>query len=437
MTGRTRIRSRATLATVGALLCLLALPLSTAYARGLRVSVTPKTVAAGTTAHVSVHGATRRCALSLRVDRNGSHVTYQHSVRTTLKLVIPFESAGGRRVIRVRCGRRAASARFTVVASAKTSDPGTSKPPSTTSAANEAYSFGDGLPDGQGNPSQYAVAGGPNQGGGGFSTYWPLPTGLRASITESPGDNYSHNTVYTRDAVDLGVPKGTEIRAGFTGVVARVNNGCGEGNYSCGSGYGNYIYLKATDGTCALTAHLSQINVSLGQQIPQYTLLGLSGNTGASSGAHLHFNHVDCNSNRSLPWAPVEGGSLAEGTTIVSQNAAAPSATPQPGPTPTPDPTPAPPPTYAETVGGNANTWTNYSNAGGSQGPTIPSNNTVQIACKVTGFRVADGNTWWYRVAQSPWNNQYYVSADAFYNNGQTSGSLHGTPFVDGNVPNC
>jgi hypothetical protein len=55
----------------------------------------------------------------------------------------------------------------------------------------------------------------------------------------------------------------------------------------------------------------------------------------------------------------------------------------------------------------------------------------------VTGFRVSDGNTWWYRIAQSPWNNNYYVSADAFYNNGETGGSLHGTPWVDSAVPNC
>ena len=66
-----------------------------------------------------------------------------------------------------------------------------------------------------------------------------------------------------------------------------------------------------------------------------------------------------------------------------------------------------------------------------------PAYTTVQVACKVSGFRVADGNTWWYRIASAPWSNNYYVSADAFYNNGQTSGSLVGTPFVDSNVPNC
>lgn len=116
-----------------------------------------------------------------------------------------------------------------------------------------------------------------------------------------------------------------------------------------------------------------------------------------------------------------------------------PSSSPSSQPT-TPPTTPAPPPppaTYAETAGGVAHTWTDYANASGSEGPSVPAFATVQIACRVTGFAVADGNTWWYRIASSPWNNAYYVSADAFYNNGSTSGPLKGTPFVDPNVPNC
>jgi surface antigen len=124
---------------------------------------------------------------------------------------------------------------------------------------------------------------------------------------------------------------------------------------------------------------------------------------------------------------------------------------PPPAPTPTPTPPatpttpttptevtpPPPPPTRGETTGGVTHTWTNYTNAGGTQGPSIPSNATVQIACALAGFRVADGNTWWYRIASSPWSGAYYASADAFYNNGQTSGSLIGTPFVDPAVPGC
>ena len=105
-----------------------------------------------------------------------------------------------------------------------------------------------------------------------------------------------------------------------------------------------------------------------------------------------------------------------------------------PPPTPTPPP---PPPTWRETAGSDAHTWTNYSNAGGSEGTLIYSNQSVDIACKVTGFRVKNGNTWWYRIAQAPWSNQFFVSADAFYNNGATSGSLAGTPWVDPAVPNC
>lgn len=94
--------------------------------------------------------------------------------------------------------------------------------------------------------------------------------------------------------------------------------------------------------------------------------------------------------------------------------------------------------TYTETTGpGPTHTWTDYHDAGGSEGPSIPDNSTVQITCRAEGFRVEDGNTWWYQIASSPWNNAYWASADAFYNNGQTSGSLKGTPFVDPKVRLC
>jgi nucleoside phosphorylase len=93
--------------------------------------------------------------------------------------------------------------------------------------------------------------------------------------------------------------------------------------------------------------------------------------------------------------------------------------------------------TFSETTGGNANTWTNYSNGGGNPGQVIPSHKTVQIACKVIGLKVKDGDTWWYRIASSPWDNKYYVSADAFYNNGQTSGPFTTSLPVDNKVPNC
>ncbi len=398
------------------------------------VRVSPKNVKPGSALLVVVgrtHG--RRCTLSVRADYRGAMVKFKRRVSGgKLSLMIAASTRPGQRVLTVTCGRHRKTVRFTVL----NSDP-TPGPPSPDPDYGEHYTA-NGLPDGQGNPSDYTVAGPPDAGGAGFSTYWPLPTGMQARITEGQGGSYSHNTIYTRDAVDLGVSRGTEIRAGLNGVIARVSTGCAEGNYSCGSGYGNYVYLKASDGTCAIMAHLSEIDVALGQQVAQYALIGRSGNTGNSTGPHLHYDHVNCTNNQSIGWAPTEGGALTEGTTITSQNAAAPASGPGPGPQPQPVPQPTPAPTtYAETVGGNTNTWTNYSNAGGTQGPTIPSNQTVQVACKVQGFRVQDGDTWWYRIASSPWNGQYYGSADAFYNNGQTSGTLHGTPFVDNSVPDC
>jgi hypothetical protein len=108
-----------------------------------------------------------------------------------------------------------------------------------------------------------------------------------------------------------------------------------------------------------------------------------------------------------------------------------------PPPAGEPAPVPVPLPTFTETTGGVTHTWTNYLNAGGSEGPTIDGQQTVQISCKLQGFQVADGNTWWYRIASAPWSDVYFASADAFYNNGATSGSLLGTPFVDPAVRNC
>jgi hypothetical protein len=92
---------------------------------------------------------------------------------------------------------------------------------------------------------------------------------------------------------------------------------------------------------------------------------------------------------------------------------------------------------YAETTGAQAHTWSDYSDAGGTAGDLIGANATIKVTCAVPGFKVADGNTWWYQIGSPPWDNKFYASADAFYNNGATSGPLAGTPFVDPAVPLC
>jgi surface antigen len=107
-------------------------------------------------------------------------------------------------------------------------------------------------------------------------------------------------------------------------------------------------------------------------------------------------------------------------------------------PPPPPPPPPSPPKTYAQTSGpGPVHTWTDYHDGGGTEGPEIPDNSAVQVTCRSEGLPVEDGNPWWYELASSPYNNGYWASSDAFYNNGSTSGGLQGTPFFDPNVPVC
>ena len=112
-------------------------------------------------------------------------------------------------------------------------------------------------------------------------------------------------------------------------------------------------------------------------------------------------------------------------------------------PTPPSTPSPTPPSTKSPTIpsetvsSSGADTWSNYLAASGTAGIKIAPYSTVSISCRVQGFKVSDGDTWWYRISNPPWNNEFYVSADAFYNNGLTSGSLVGSPFFDPLIPLC
>ena len=90
-----------------------------------------------------------------------------------------------------------------------------------------------------------------------------------------------------------------------------------------------------------------------------------------------------------------------------------------------------------ETAGGLARTWSNPKIAGGRAGKMIARRQTVRVECRVRGFKVSDGDIWWYRLASKPWNGRFYATADAFYNNGKTSGELAKTPLVDRAVPRC
>ena len=97
--------------------------------------------------------------------------------------------------------------------------------------------------------------------------------------------------------------------------------------------------------------------------------------------------------------------------------------------TPTPPVVPpAPPQTWNETAGSVAHTWTNYTNAGGTQGPSIGSGQTVAIACRLQGFQVADGYELW-------WNNDGDLSSEGLWGNTITLSSRFVQDVLDSPIP--
>lgn len=82
------------------------------------------------------------------------------------------------------------------------------------------------------------------------------------------------------NGVDFGIPVGTIIQAVYSGDVIEVANDP--------EGYGLYIKLKHFWGE-TLYAHLSQQDVRVGDKVSMGQMVGLSGNTGKSTGPHLHF----------------------------------------------------------------------------------------------------------------------------------------------------
>lgn len=105
--------------------------------------------------------------------------------------------------------------------------------------------------------------------------------------TLSSGFGMRNHPVYKEQrlhaGVDYSVPTGTPLRAPADGVVSTAR--------SMG-GFGNVImishYINGQSYT-TVSAHLSRIDVSPGQQVKQGQVIGATGNTGTSTGPHLHF----------------------------------------------------------------------------------------------------------------------------------------------------
>jgi uncharacterized protein YgiM (DUF1202 family) len=87
--------------------------------------------------------------------------------------------------------------------------------------------------------------------------------------------------VYYYGGIDWGLPEGMLIVATMDGTVsvAKVNTG----------GYGIHVKIEHAGGLLSVYGHLSELMVSVGNTVKCGDVVGLSGNTGNSTGPHLHF----------------------------------------------------------------------------------------------------------------------------------------------------
>ncbi|MCF7843593.1 peptidoglycan DD-metalloendopeptidase family protein [Candidatus Gracilibacteria bacterium] len=122
------------------------------------------------------------------------------------------------------------------------------------------------------------------------------------------------------NGIDFGVRTGTPIYSAGAGIVL----GTGNTDSACnGVSYGKWILIRHANGLTTLYAHLSVIQVETGEKVASRQKIGLSGNTGYSTGPHLHFTvyasdsvHISgpteykskvCGTYMIMPLAPKEG----------------------------------------------------------------------------------------------------------------------------------
>lgn len=121
----------------------------------------------------------------------------------------------------------------------------------------------------------------------------PFANGVRFVLAQGFNGAYTHTGTQSRYAVDLGVDEGTPVLAAREGVVMMVEEdffGAGLDKEKFGS-RANHVRILHSDGSMGVYAHLKleSATVSPGQRVRRGQQLGLSGNTGFSTGPHLHF----------------------------------------------------------------------------------------------------------------------------------------------------
>ena len=113
-----------------------------------------------------------------------------------------------------------------------------------------------------------------------------LPFDGAYPVTQGFGDNpgsydYICRADKSHNGIDYGMPVGTPVLAAADGIVTRAGWDA--------TGYGLHVRVRDGDGGGCVYGHLSALLVVSGQRVKAGEQIGYSGNTGRSTGPHLHF----------------------------------------------------------------------------------------------------------------------------------------------------
>ncbi|NJD32896.1 MAG: M23 family metallopeptidase [Gammaproteobacteria bacterium] len=120
----------------------------------------------------------------------------------------------------------------------------------------------------------------------------PFAVAQSFTISQAPPDAATHRDAASRNAIDIAMPVGTPVHAAREGLVINVAHRFFRGGLTPQVGSeANFVQVLHDDGTTAVYAHLQMdtIRVRPGQRVERGQYIANSGNTGYSSGPHLHF----------------------------------------------------------------------------------------------------------------------------------------------------